>query len=253
MTNSTLPNSDVPLMSTPETLANIFFEPGRTFEALRQRPRFLAAGLIIAALSTIFTFFFFQKVNFDRFMREQIESNPRTAQMSAEDKERTLRMQTSPFVRRLSYVSPLIAVVIFIAAGGALYMLGAMALGGQLSYREGLSIWAYSSYPPTLLAMLANFLLLFLKSADDIDPAQSAGGLVRANLGLLLGADASPILKAVLGSFDLFAFFGLFLAATGVRKLARLSTGAAWTVVIGIWLLGILLKVGWAAITGRAV
>ena len=38
--------TDAATMSTPETLTGIFFEPSRVFEALRQRPRFLAAGII---------------------------------------------------------------------------------------------------------------------------------------------------------------------------------------------------------------
>jgi len=42
-------------MSTPQTLTSIFFEPGRTFEALRSRPRFLIAGLILLVLTCLVT------------------------------------------------------------------------------------------------------------------------------------------------------------------------------------------------------
>lgn len=253
MSNSALPTSDVPLMSTPETLSNIFFEPGRTFDALRQRPRFLVAGLIIAALSTLFTIALFQKVDFNRFVREQMDKNPRTAQMTPEQKERALSIQQSGVMKGFRYASPIIAIAIFIAAGGALYMLGAMAMGGQLTYKQALAVWVYSSFPPLVLMMIANFLLLFLKSAEDLDPTQGGGNLARVNLSLLLAPEASPILKSALGAFDLFGLFGLILAAIGLRHVARLSTGAAWTVALGIWLLGLLTKVAWAASTGTAI
>lgn len=253
MSNSTLPTSDLPEMSTSETLTNIFFEPGRTFEALRARPRFLVAALIITALTTLFTILFFEKVNFEQFMRDQIENSPRTAQMTREQKDQAIRTQTSPIVKGISYVSPVIGLTIFIAAGAALYMLGAMLMGGPMSYKQALSVWTYSSYAPGILAMMASMLLLFLKPREDIDLARGAGGLLQANLGLLVGNDASPMLASILRSFDIFSFFGLFLAVIGLRKVARLSSGAAWAVALGIWLLGILAKVVWAAVFGQAI
>ena len=54
-------------------------------------------------------------------------------------------------------------------------------------------------------------------------------------------------MKTLLGSFDLFTFYGLFLAATGLRKVGRLSSGAAWGVALGLWLVWLLVKIGWAA------
>ena len=43
-------------MSELATLGNIFFEPGRTFEDLRRKPRFLIATVIIALLVTAYQF-----------------------------------------------------------------------------------------------------------------------------------------------------------------------------------------------------
>ena len=58
------------------------------------------------------------------------------------------------------------------------------------------------------------------------------------------------MLGALLGSFDLFTFYGLFLGALGLRKVGKLSSGAAWTIVLGLWLVGVLIKVSWAAAFG---
>jgi len=69
-------------MSTAETLGNIFFDPGATFESLRKKPRFLVVALITVAMFVGFTALLFQKVNFEEFMRQQIEKSPRTAQMT---------------------------------------------------------------------------------------------------------------------------------------------------------------------------
>ena len=68
-----------PEMSTGETLTGIFFEPSRTFEALRVRPRFLVAGLIVLILTCLVTAVMFARVDMAQFIRDQIEKSPRAA------------------------------------------------------------------------------------------------------------------------------------------------------------------------------
>ena len=65
-----------------------------------------------------------------------------------------------------------------------------------------------------------------------------------------MGADSSPVVVALLSQFDLLRFYGLFLAAIGLKKLAKLSSGSAWGVVIGFYAIRALLAVCSAAIFG---
>lgn len=244
-------DENAPAMSTAGTLANIFFEPSRTFEALRARPRFVAAAVIIILLSTAITVLLFNKIDYAAFMREQIVKSPRGAQMTPEQVDAAVRIYTGPFGKVFIYILPLIGTAGYIAAGGALYLFGSMLMGGALRYKQALSVWAYSSFAPSVLGAVAALLVLLLTPAEDIDPTQP-GGLVRANLGLLLGHGSPRALASLLGSIDVFALYGLFLAALGLRKVGRMSSGSAWTVAAGLWLLGVLLKVGWAALFGAA-
>ncbi|HET6974016.1 MAG TPA: hypothetical protein VFH96_08325, partial [Pyrinomonadaceae bacterium] len=69
-------------MSTAETLTGIFFEPSRTFEALRVRPRFLVAGLIAFILTCLVTAALYARVDMAQFIRDRIEQSPRAAQIS---------------------------------------------------------------------------------------------------------------------------------------------------------------------------
>jgi hypothetical protein len=238
-------------MTTPETLSGIFFEPGRTFEALRARPRFLAAAIIIVVLSIIVAVVLFQKIDFIAFMREQIDKGPNADSMAPEQKEAALRFWGGPFGKLFIYVFPFLGEIIIIAAGAALYMLGAMFLGRKIRYKQALSVWTYSSLPPTLLASIASIIVLLLKAGENIDPT-NPGGLVRANLSVLLGAGSSPALTTLLGAFDVFVFYGLFLAALGMRKIGKLPSGSAWLIVAGLWLIKVLVKVGWLAIFAKA-
>jgi hypothetical protein len=229
-------------MSTAETLTGIFFEPSRTFEALRARPRFLVAGLILLALAVIVTVLLYTRVDMGQYIRERMERSPRAAQLSEEQKDMQVRMG-----KNFGAVGIPLAVPIIIAGGAALYLLGVMAFGGSITYKKSLAVWAYSSIPPSVLGALIAILVLFLKSPDSIDPEH----LVATNPAVLLGEDASTILVAFLGQFDLLRFYGIFLAAVGLRKVGKLSSSQAWGVVITLWLIGALLRVGSAALFGR--
>lgn len=240
-----------PVMSTPATLTGIFFEPGRTFEALRERPRFLVAAIIIVVISMAVTFLIFNKIDYAAFMREQIMKGPRASQMTPEQVDAAVGFYNGPIGKVVVYLFPFIGTVVFIAAGGALYLLGSMLMGGAIRYKQALSVWTYSSFAPGVLSAVLAVIVVLLTPAEDINPTQP-GGLVRANLAVLLPHGSSPALGALLGSFDLFTFYGLFLAALGLRKVGKLSSGSAWTVALGLWLLGVLLKVGWAAAFGQA-
>jgi hypothetical protein len=244
---------DGPTMTTAETLTAIFFEPGRVFDSLRARPRFLVAALISALLLCIFTFALFQRAGYENMMRAAIENSPRADQMTPDQKEKAIAFYSNPVLKGINYISPIIGVAIIFSAGAALYLLGVMLMGHSISYKQALAVWTYSSFAPIVLSLLVSFVLLFLKSREDLETVQPGRSLARANLGILVDPKASPVLAAALGTFDVFVFYGLFLAALGLRKVARLSSGAAWGIVLGLWFLSLLFRVGLAAATGTVM
>jgi hypothetical protein len=242
-----------PAMSTPATLTNIFFEPTATFDALRQRPRFLIAALLILALFIGFYFLFTQKLGLETVARAQMEAQ--SPDMDPAQREQQLQMVLNPAVRAITVASFFLIFAVLFSAGAGLYLLGVTLMGKTISYKQALSVWVYSTFPPFLLAMVGSVIILFLSPPDDptsIAQAANRMNLVHANPSVLVDSTAQPILATLLGAFDLLAFFGLFLAALGLRRMTRMSSGSAWGVVLAIYIVGILLRVGMAAIFGRA-
>jgi hypothetical protein len=239
-------------MSTPETMGGIFFEPGRTFEALRARPRFLAVALLSLVLFMAFYLLYMTRIGYENVVNAGIEMQAQKADMTDEQKTAGRDIQLKPVVKAIRYFSPILVFAVIIAAGGAIYLLGAIAMGKRVSYKQALAVWVYSSFPPLAIAMLANVIILFVHPPDPDDystVARGLGGLVHANPGAFMSSTANPTLVTALGAFDLFAFYGLFLAALGLRKVGRMSNGAAWGVVLALWLLGIILKLAISALT----
>jgi len=235
------PEVPTEVMSTGQTLTGIFFEPSRVFEALRFRPRFLIAGLVLLIFTIGVTAVVFQRIDMGQYIRDKMEKSPRNANSSPEQKEMGVK-----FGKVIGAVGIPLSVPITIAAGGGLYLLGVMAFGGSITFKKSLAVWTYSSLPPAVLGSLVAILVLFLKTADTIDPEH----LLITNPGAFMGPDASPVVVATLSQFDLLRFYGLFLAAVGLRKVGKLSSGTAWGVVLSFFLIRAVLGIASAAIFG---
>lgn len=233
-----------PQMSEVATLSNIFFEPGRTFEDLRRKPRFILGFIIIALLSSAFFFAFSSKMGEDRFRRaitEAAEKNSQFASLPEEQKKQNIDLQLT--IQKIVRFALPIFILIGFLIGALIYWLGAKAMGGTISFMQAISVWVYSSIPPTIVSTVANFLVLFLKSPDEIDILASQRGLVNANPSMFLGGKEMPVLTTLISTVDLFAIWGLVLAAIGLQKVGKLSKGSAWAIVLILTLIGITARV----------
>ena len=142
-------------------------------------------------------------------------------------------------------------VFIGLVIGGLLYWGGSKAFGGDGGFFHGVSVFTYSWLPPAVVGMIANFIVMALKSADEIDLGLSQKSLVNANLGFFVNGHSAPVLATLLSTFDLFAIWGWILAAIGLRITNRLSSGSAWAVVIIIGLIGVAFRVIGAVFSGN--
>lgn len=239
-----------PRMSEVATLGNIFFEPGNTFEDLRRKPRFILAGLIMIFLISLFQILFIQKVGFENLVRARIEGSSQTESLPKEQKDKIIEQQSGSIAKAITYaVVPVISIIVYLL-GGLIYWLGANAMGGSAKFLHGVSVWVYSSLPPTILFVFLNVIVLFLKSVDDIDLTSGQGGLAPTNLGYFISSKSQPVLASLLGGIDLLAIYGWFLAAIGLQKVAKISSGSSWAIVLIFGLFALTLKVVWAAIFG---
>lgn len=235
-----------PQMSEPAMVGNVFIEPGKVFEDQRRKPRFLIGGILMILAISIFQIAFIEKFGLEKIVRARIESSKRTVDLATEQKEKMIEQQSGPIAKYVTYGAVPIVMIIVFLLGGLIYWLGANAMGGTASFLGGVAVYIYSSLAPALVFTAANIVVMFLKNPDDIDFATSQGGLLKANLGFFIDAKTMPAIAALLGSIDLFSIWGWVLAAIGLQKVAKISAGAAWAVVIMLALVGVAAKVAGA-------
>jgi hypothetical protein len=171
--------------------------------------------------------------------------------MTPEQKDLQLKMSSGLIAKVITYASLPVIGVLIAAIGAAIYLLGGMMMGGRMNYWQALGVWVYSSFPPLLVMTILNFVLMFILDPDSYDVVHAQRrGLVNANLRFLVDPKASPGISTFLGSLDLIAIYGLVLAAIGLRKAGKLSSGAAWAVVLVIFSIGVIARVGFSFFTG---
>jgi len=223
---------DPPQMSEAAMIGNIFLEPSNVFRDQRRKPRFILGGLLVIICVSIFQIAFVEKFGLENIVRARFESSKRTQDLPADQKDKMIAQQSGSVAKYVTYAVTPVVIVIAFFLGGLIYWGGSKAMGGDGGYLSTVAVWIWASVPPTLIFLIGNMIVLFLKSADDIDLATSQGGLLKANLGFFIDQKSMPVVAALLGSIDFFAIWGWILAAIGLQKVAKISSGAAWTVVL---------------------
>ncbi len=237
-------SKDEPKMSEFSTLLNIFMEPGRTFKDLRIKPRFILATVVISILAIGYSVLLIQTLGDDRMrsqIAEQINKSPSAASMDKEQKNNAINMQMT-ISKYSSFAAP-IFIAVFFALGALIYWGMTNAMGGAIGFLQSLSVWVYSSFPPSVVAFLGSFIVLLFKDPDQIELATANRGMLKVNFGFFVDGKTMPAIYTFLSSIDLFAIWGLVLAAIGLKVVGKLSTGSAAGIVIVLSLIGVGLRV----------
>jgi hypothetical protein len=243
-----------PRMSTVATLTGIFFEPTSVFRNLRAHPQWVAAIILMGLLNGLYTAAFVRRLTPERiinFTVDKLEESPikpppeALAQMRTEgvEQQKAVAQQIGNVLK--SVVSHFFGVAFF----AALCLLGVMAFGGRMHYWQTYSVMAYVSLPFTLIQKGISFIILYLKSPEDIHPILGQESLVYDNLGLLVSGKDHPVLYVVATTIGLLTIYRIWLTATGLREGGyKVSSSAAWGVTITLTVLALLFGMAIAAI-----
>jgi hypothetical protein len=98
------------------------------------------------------------------------------------------------------------------------------------------------------VAGLLGVVVLLLKDPSTID----LENLVASHAGVFLGSEASRRMRTLAASLDIFSIWSVTLLAIGYRAAIprRISVAKALSIVLGVWLLGVLVKVGLVSFAG---
>jgi len=232
-------------MSEAARLTGVIFDPKAAFADIAARPRWWVPLVLLSILSLAFMYAYSERVGWERFMRQTIESSPRTQSLTAEQRERIIQQQVR-FGSVFGYAGAAVGVAVSsLVVAGLLTLVFVTLLGAELRFRQVFAVTCYASLPGVFATGLA-IVMLFLKHPDDFDLRNPTA----FNIGAYLDPQATAKwLYSVATSIDLFTIWTLLLLSFGLSVAARrLSFSRSLGVVGMLWVVWVLLKMGWAAI-----
>jgi len=232
-------------MSEISRLTGVFFEPRKTFEDIAQRPGWLVPLVLIMVAALSVTVVFSQHIGWERFFRQQMETNTRMAQMTAEQRDQVLSMQM-----KFATVGGAATIVIglpiyYLIASGILLGIVAGIMSASVKFKQVFAVMCYASLTGVVSAILT-LVVMFLKNPDQFNLQNP---LAFNPAAFMDPTTTSKFLYSLGTSIDLFSFWTIFLIATGLKAAAgkKLSFGGALFSVILPWAVYVL---GKSAIAG---
>jgi hypothetical protein len=232
-----------PAISPFGRVIGVFFSPKQTFEDIVRKPSWVLPVVLLTLFSIGVSFAITQRINFREFMTQQIEKNPRSANLSAEQKQQQIEggaKITPIFIWAVGVCGPAIFVLVV-----ALVMWGAYNLlaGADTNFGTSFAITAHAALTG-LVSSLLIILVLYLKSPGTVDLENP----VATNLAAFLADDSAKWLFKLLNSIDIFSFWTLLLLSIGFAATnpKKLRGGKAFTIAFSVWAVYVVLRVGGA-------
>lgn len=225
----------------------VFFSPKATFEDIARKPSWVLPILIWTALSVISVVALNQRMNWRDYIIQQMDKNPRAAQLSADQKQQQADMAvkfTVPIVYASGFLVPICwSLFVGLVMWGAYNLLA----GAGARFSQSFSIAAHAGLVGLGIVGTALFLLvLFLRQPGTVDPDNP----VATNLAVLLPEDSAKWLVTLCKSIDVFSFWTLILIAIGFAAVnpRKLKGARSFTIALTVWAVYVVLRVGWAFI-----
>lgn len=223
----------------------VLFSPQKTFEDIVRKPSWVVPVVLLTILSIGVSYTMAHRVNWREYISQQMDKNPRAAQLSPQQKEQQIEVGakfTIPFVYAFGVVGPVLLTLIFgLVFWGAFSLLG----GASTNFSTAFSIAAHA-FMTGLVSSPLLILVLFLKDPSAIDPNNP----LASNIAAILPDDSAQWLVALCKSFDVFTFWTLILLAIGFAAASpkKLKGAKPYVVAFSVWAVYVVVRVGWAAI-----
>ena len=223
-----------------QRLAGVLFAPAETFEDIARKPDFLAPILAIILIGVLTSIAVVPKLDFETMMRDQMAQANR--EMSPEDLDRVARIGAASG-KVLAYAGPLLSIIILLIVAAVLLMAFRL-MGGEGTFKQAFSASLYAWMPLIVYSIIAAIIIMSRESVTpDLLPV-----IVRSNPGFLADPQSQKVLFALLTALDVFTIWTLVLLSIGFSYVARVSKTKAAAIVVSLWIVLLVFKLGFAAL-----
>jgi Yip1 domain len=226
-------------------IVGVLFSPKATFEDIARKPNWVLPVILSTLLGVIAMTALNQRVNWREYISQQVEKDPKAAQLTAEQKQQRVEAgaKITPIIL---YVAGLIGPIISVLLVAAVMMLAYNLLAGAgATFKQSFSITAHA-----LLVQLIStpifLLVLFLKPPGTLDVENP----VATNIAAFLPEESAKWLVTLCKSFDIFTIWILILIAIGFAAVnpRKLKGARSFTIAFVAWGVYVVCHTLWAFI-----
>lgn len=215
--------------------------PTKTFESIAKRPTWLIAIVVLILVGTATAYLAVDRIDFEEEIRVALEKRDQPMP-TGEQLEKAAALQ-----KLISWaVAPVLFGFIFYFLAALIFWMGFKLTGSALDYKTALSTTLHGYIPAAVKALVT--IPVILGRAEISAEELQSGALLKSNLAFLAPEEAGAVLVAVLSSVDLFSVWCIALLAIGFGVTAKVSKKTATITVIAVWLFGVAVKLGFAAL-----
>ena len=220
-------------MNEPARIFGVFYEPGKVFADVAERPRWLVPIVISILLGLTLTYAISSHIGWEQTIRQTLANNPRTADLPSEQRELAIS-RGAKFASVAGWVGAIIGppFVALIVAGILTGIFNGL-LGTELKFMQMFSITAYAFLVRGVYTLLLA-LIVYLKPPEEFNIQVSP-----FSPAAYMNAKENPKwLMSLAGSLDLFTLWTIVLLAIGFSVAAKkLSFSKALTTIAIPWLI----------------
>jgi hypothetical protein len=225
-------------MTVAGRLAGVFYEPAKVFADVAERPRlaWLPPLIVSMLLGVFFVYSISSHVGWESTVRKAITNNPRTENLTAEQKEQAIE-RGAKFAGVIAWVGVIVGAPFFVLViSGILTGLFNALLGTELKFSTMFSITAYALLIRGLYSCLL-ILVMYLKPVEDFDIQTSPFSIA----AYLNKTETPKWLYSLAGSLDLFTIWAIVVLAIGYSVAAKKLSFTKALTAIGIpWLVWVI-------------
>ncbi|MDQ3281227.1 MAG: YIP1 family protein [Acidobacteriota bacterium] len=225
-----------------QRIAGVLFAPAESFEEIARKPDIVAPMLVIVAISFLTVAAIVPRFDMESLISNQRETiQKQNPNMTEADFERIGRM-TSAFAKVMFWLSPLFNLIVYVVFASVL-LFAFRLMAGEGTFAQAVSATLYAFIPLVLFSIILAIVVLVQGSFDPV----TAPTIVKSNPAFLVDFKEQPVLFSLLSSLDLFTIWTVVLLIFGFAALSKLPRARSAAIVIFLWFVFILVRVGFAA------
>jgi hypothetical protein len=236
-------------LSQGERLIDAFIAPSKTFTDILRNESWWLPFLLGVVVSYGYLFVVQKQVGWDTVAQNTLNQDPKASERLANASPEA-RAQAQTFtlaiIKYTFFASPLLALLFAAIASLVLWGTINVIFGGHATFGRVFAVWMYGTLPALIKSILVIITLFAGLDKESFNLTNPVG----TNVGFFLPADSAKWLTTLATSLDMVWIWVMILVGIGLAVVAKVKRGSGLSAVFGWWLLALLVRVGYAAITG---